>query len=66
MITGQTLKVLYDMWMKNVIGTPHIISYLDKLDYTLGFITLSEISVISKDKKTKHSWKIPEKNNTQI
>jgi len=66
MVTGQSLKVLHDMWVKNIIGTPHIISYLDKLDYTLGFITLSEISVISKDKKTKHSWKIPEKNNTQI
>ena len=54
------------MWVKNIIEPSHIISYLDKLDYLLGFITLSEISVISKDKKTKHSWKIPEKNNIQI
>lgn len=60
------LPVLHDMWIKNIIEPSTIISYLDKLDYTLGFITLSEISVISKDKKTKHSWKIPEKNNTQI
>ena len=53
------------MWIKNVIGTPHIISYLDKLDYTLGFITLSEINVISKNKKVKHTWTV-ENNNTQI
>ena len=66
MVTGQSLKVLHDMWIKNVIEPSHIISYLGKLDYTLGFITLSEISITSKDKKTKHSWKIPEKNNTQI
>lgn len=65
-LNGNTLNVIHDMWMKNVIGTPHIISYLDKLDYTLGFITLSEISVISKDKKTTWTWKIPENNNTQI
>ena len=65
MIPGQSLKVIHDMWIKNVIGTPHIISYLDKLDYTLGFITLSEISVISKDKKVKHTW-TKENNNTQI
>ena len=56
-ITGQTLKILHDMWIKNIIEPSHIISYLNKLDYTLGFITLSGISVISKDKKTKHSWK---------
>lgn len=53
------------MWVKNIIEPFHIISYLDKLDCTLGFITLSEISVISKDKKAKYTWKTPEKNNTQ-
>jgi hypothetical protein len=57
MVTGQILKVLHDMWIKEIIKPSHIISYLDKLDYTLGFITLSEINVISKDKKTQHSWK---------
>jgi len=60
------LPVLHDMWVKNIIEPSHIISYLDKLDYTLGFITLSEISVISKDKKTKYEWKTTEKNNTLI
>jgi hypothetical protein len=44
--------------------TFHVISYLDKLDYTLGFITLGGINVISKDKKTQFEWKV-EKNNTQ-
>ena len=66
MTNNQTLKVLHDMWIKNIIEPSTIISYLDKLDYTLGFITLSGISVISKDKKTQFSWKTPEKNNTQI
>ena len=60
------LPVLHDMWMKEVIKPSHIISYLDKLDYTLGFITLDEINVISKDQKTQHSWKTTEKNKTQI
>ena len=54
------------MWVKNVIEPSHIISYLDKLDYTLGFITLSGISVISKDKKVKYEWKTTEENNTTI
>ena len=65
MIPGQTLKVLHDMWVKEIIKPSHIISYLDKLDYTLGFITLGEINVISKDQNTQHSWKTTEKNNTQ-
>jgi GTP cyclohydrolase IA len=34
------LPVLHDMWIKNIIEPSHVISYLDKLDYTLGFITL--------------------------
>lgn len=58
------LPVLHDMWIKNIIEPSIIISYLDKLDYTLGFITLSGISVISKDKKTKYEWKTTEENNT--
>jgi hypothetical protein len=65
MIIGQTLKVLHDMWIKEIIKPSYIISYLDKLDYTLGFITLNEINVISKDQKTQHSWKTTEKNNTR-
>ena len=60
------LPVLHYMWIKNIIEPSHVISYLDKLDYTLGFITLEGISVISKDKKTQFSWKTTEKNNTQI
>ena len=60
------LPVLHDMWIKNIIEPSHIISYLDKLDFKLGFITLEGISVISKDKKTQFSWKITEKNNIQI
>ena len=62
---GNKLSILHDMWEKGVIEPSHIISYLNKLDHTLGFITLSEISVISKDKKSKHKW-TKEKNNTQI
>ena len=58
------LPVLHDMWIKNIIEPSHVISYLDKLDYTLGFITLEGINVISKDKKTQFEWKV-EKNNTQ-
>jgi hypothetical protein len=58
------LPVLHDMWIKNIIKPSHVISYLDKLDYTLGFITLEGINVISKDKKTQFEWKV-EKNNTQ-
>ena len=59
------LPVLHDMWIKEIIKPSYIISYLDKLDYTLGFITLNEINVISKDQKTQHSWKTTEKNNTR-
>ena len=58
------LPVLHDMWIKDIIKPSHVISYLDKLDYTLGFITLGGINVISKDKKTQFEWKV-EKNNTQ-
>ena len=61
---GNKLPILHDMWAKGAIEPAHIISYLDKLDHTLGFITLSKISVISKDKKSKHTW-TKEKNNTQ-
>jgi hypothetical protein len=65
MLNGNKLSTLHDLWVKNIIEPSHIISYLDKLDYTLGFITLSEIKVISKDKKVKWTWTI-ENNNTQI
>ena len=66
MLDGYKLSTLHDLWAKNIIEPSHIISYLNKLDYTLGFITLSGISVISKDKKTQFSWKTKEENNTQI
>lgn len=58
MLDGPRLKTLHDLWVKNIIEPSHIISYLDKFDYTLGFITLSEISIISKDKKTKWNIKV--------
>ena len=61
---GNKLPILHDMWVKGAIEPAHIISYLDKLEHTLGFITLNEISVISKDKKSKHTW-TKEKNNIQ-
>jgi hypothetical protein len=66
MLDGHKLSTLYDLWVKNIIEPSHIISYLDKFNYTLGYITLNEIKVISKDKKIKWIWKTPEKNNTQI
>ncbi len=50
------LPVLHDMWIKNIIEPPHVISYLDKLDLGLISLTLGGISVISKDKKTKYSY----------
>ena len=65
MLNGNKLSTLHDLWVKNIIEPSHIISYLDKLDYTLGFITLSEIKVISKDKKVKWTWTL-KNNNTQI
>tara|TARA_R110000744_G_scaffold145361_1_gene257958 strand:+ start:389 stop:574 length:186 start_codon:yes stop_codon:yes gene_type:complete len=57
MVVNQRLRVIHDMWIKNIIEPSHIISYLNKLDYTLGSITLSEINITSKDKKTKYTWK---------
>jgi|TARA_R110001592_G_scaffold210551_1_gene462182 hypothetical protein len=57
------LPVLHNMWIKKVIEPAHIISYLNKLDHTLSYITLNEIKVISKDKKSKYTW-TKEKNNT--
>ena len=60
MLNGNKLSTLHDLWVKHIIEPSHIISYLDKLDYTLGFITLSEISVISKDKKTTWTWQTPD------
>jgi len=65
MTVGHKLKVIHNMWIKKVIEPSHIIDYLDHLDLTLGFITLSGISAISKNKKEKYEWVI-EKNNTQI
>ena len=45
------------MWIKGAIEPAHIISYLEKLDHTLSYITLNEIKVISKNKKSEHIWK---------
>jgi hypothetical protein len=56
-MVSSKLLVLHDMWIKNIIEPSHIISYLNKLDYTLGSITLSGINITSKDKKTKYTWK---------
>ena len=53
---NQKLKVVHDMWLKNIIEPSHIISYLDKLDFKLSSLTLGRISAISKDKKTKYSY----------
>tara|TARA_R110000803_G_scaffold54008_1_gene110572 strand:+ start:213 stop:401 length:189 start_codon:yes stop_codon:yes gene_type:complete len=61
MIQGLVLKTLHDMWVKNIIEPSHIISYLDRLDYTLGYIALGRINIISKNKKTTHTWKISTK-----
>ena len=44
------------MWVKGAIEPAHISSYLDKLDHTLNYITLSEIKTTSKDKKSEHTW----------
>lgn len=55
-MVNQKLKVLHDMWIKNIIEPSHIISYLNKLDLKLSSLTLGEISAISKNKKTKYSY----------
>tara|TARA_R110000823_G_scaffold271641_1_gene391068 strand:+ start:61 stop:237 length:177 start_codon:yes stop_codon:yes gene_type:complete len=56
MIVNQRLRVIHDMWIKNIIEPSHIISYLDKLDFKLNSLTLGGLSAISKDKKTKYSY----------
>ena len=56
---------MHDMWLKNCIEPFHIISYVDSFDFTLGFITLGGISIVSKDKKTKYTWTIKENKSTQ-
>ena len=53
-MVNQKLKVLHDMWIKNIIEPSHIISYLNKLDLKLSSLTLGEISAILKNKKTKY------------
>tara|TARA_R110000803_G_scaffold30205_1_gene68255 strand:+ start:452 stop:625 length:174 start_codon:yes stop_codon:yes gene_type:complete len=55
-MVNQKLKVIHDMWVKNIIEPSHVISYLDKLDLKLNSLTLGGISSISKDKKTKYSY----------
>ena len=55
-MVNQKLKVIHDMWVKNIIEPSHVISYLDKLDLKLSSLTLGGISAISKDKKTKYSY----------
>ena len=56
MIVNQRLRVIHDMWIKNIIEPSHVISYLDKLDFKLISLTLKGLSAISKDKKTKYSY----------
>ena len=56
MVVNQRLKVIHDMWIKNIIEPSHVISYLNKLDLELISLTLGGISVISKDKKTTYSY----------
>ena len=55
-MVNQKLKVIHDMWVKNIIEPSHVISYLDKLDLKLSSLTLGGLSAISKDKKTKYSY----------
>ena len=47
------LEVLHEMWVQNVIEPHHIISYLENLDFELISLTLSGISIQSKDQLTK-------------
>ena len=56
MVVNQRLRVIHDMWIKNIIEPSHVISYLDKLDFKLISLTLKGLSAISKDKKTKYSY----------
>ena len=56
MVVNQILRVIHDMWIKNIIEPSHVISYLDKLDFKLISLTLKGLSAISKDKKTKYSY----------
>mgnify|MGYP003638030087 FL=1 len=56
MVVNQRLRVIHDMWIKNIIEPSHVISYLDKLDFKLISLTLNGLSAISKDKKTKYSY----------
>ena len=56
MVVNQRLKVIHDMWIKNIIEPSHVISYLNKLDLELISLTLGGILATSKDKKTKYSY----------
>ena len=56
MVVNQRLRVIHDMWIKNIIEPSHVISYLDKLDFKLISLTLGGLSAISKDKTTKYSY----------
>ena len=47
------LEVLHEMWIQKVIEPAHIISYLKYLDYELISLTLSGISIQSKDQTIK-------------
>ena len=56
MVVNQRLKVIHDMWIKNIIEPSHVISYLNKLDLKLISLTLGGILATSKDKKTTYSY----------
>jgi hypothetical protein len=58
------LKVIHEMWIKNIIEPSHIISYLESLDLELIFITLGGIKVQNKDKKTTYSYDRKQKKNS--
>jgi hypothetical protein len=50
------LKVIHEMWIKNIIEPSHIISYLKSLDLELISITLGGIKVQDKDKNATYIY----------
>lgn len=50
------LKVLHEMWIQKIIEPYHILSYLENLDFELISLTLSGISIQTKDKTTKYIY----------
>jgi len=50
------LEVIHEMWVKRIITTTILISYLKYLDTELISLTLGGIVAQSKDKKTKYIY----------